>query len=101
MTTLRKEVPMSNRIFRNVQDIEMRKTELRYQIYAQEERLSKDFDAYKDDWDSLCNTWNFLFGRHNSKKSGLTGSTSGLITYFTIGYKVLSWIIGKFKNRKK
>lgn len=92
---------MNKQEYRNVQDIAMRKSELRYEIRAQEERLNKDLDAYKDDWDALCNTWNFLFGRHHAKKTAGSNNASGLITYFTIGYKVLSWIIGKFKNKKK
>jgi len=92
---------MSKREYRNYKILQMRKSELRYEIRTQEERLSKDLDAYKDDWDAFCNTWNFLFGRHRAKKASGTGSTSGLITYFTIGYKVLSWVIGKFKSKKK
>lgn len=113
----------SNAPIKNLEELTKRKQQLRAKIEVQERRLSKDLDAYQDDIDTFKKTWNGLknvrhFGQNFDisgirnavqavralpigKKSGVPVSKgSKLITAFTLGAEVVSWIIHRRKKRK-
>ena len=114
---------MSNKApINDLNEIAVRKQQLRARIEVQERRLSKDLDAYQDDIETFKNVWSGLKGvRHfgqNIKGSNIVqavqtvralpigktakkaGGKSGWITALTIGTELVSWIIRR-RNRKK
>lgn len=114
---------MSNKApINDLNEIAVRKQQLRAKIEVQERRLSKDLDAYQDDIETFKNVWSGLKGvRHfgqNIKGSNIVqavqtvralpigktakkaGGKSGWITALTIGTELVSWIIRR-RNRKK
>ncbi len=103
----------------NLDEITIRKEQLKANIKLQEHKLSKDLDAYHDDLDTLKKIWNGLksvkrFGDNFSiseisnmarilpignKKNDSDKST--IITAFTLGAELVSWIIKRRKEKKK
>jgi len=121
MLAIWKEVVMSNKAkapINDLNEIAKRKQQLRAKIEMQERKLSQDLDAYQDDIDTFKKTWNSLKGikrvGENISISGIsqavkalpigrpkaTGNKSRLLTAFTLGAEVVSWIIQRRKNRK-
>ena len=114
---------MSNKApLNDLQEIAVRKQQLRAQIERQERKLSKDLDAYQDDIETFKKTWNGLknirhFGQ-NFSVSGISNAIqtvralpigkatkkatgkSGWLTAFTIGAEVVNWIIQRRKRKK-
>lgn len=95
----------SNAPFQSLEDIAVRKAQLRKQIKRQEKALSEDFKAYEDDVDMLKRGWTRLMNvnklrknmasKNISKKlSGLSAlsNKSGWVTAATVGVKVLQWL---------
>jgi len=114
---------MSNKApINDLNEIAMRKQQLRARIEVQERRLSKDLDAYQDDIETFKKMWSGLKGvRHfgqNIKGSNIVqavqtvralpigkaakkaGGKSGWLTALTIGTELVSWIVRR-RNRKK
>ena len=108
----------SNSRFGSLQDIEVRKQELRQQIALQEERLGEDFDAYQEDVDTVKRMWGSVMSiRHFGKKakdggagaiskisetaSGLVGNGSKLSTVVTVAGKILLWAWRRKKKKNK
>lgn len=114
---------MSNKApINDLNEIAVRKQQLRARIEVQERRLSKDLDAYQDDIETFKKMWSGLKGvRHfgqNIKGSNIVqavqtvralpigkaakkaGGKSGWLTALTIGTELVSWIVRR-RNRKK
>lgn len=106
----------------DLQEIAIRKQQLRAKIERQERKLSKDLDYYQDDIETLKKTWTGLknirrFGQNisvsrisNTVKTirslpigkaaqKVTGKPSWL-TAFTIGAEVVNWIVQRRKRKK-
>lgn len=83
--------------FNNVHDIALRRIELKYEIKTQEEKLSRDFDDYQDEWESVCNAWNFFFNR--KKRNSSNATASHIFNYVSTGYQIISKIIRFFKKK--
>lgn len=108
---------------RDLNDIAVRKQQLRAKIELQERKLSKDLDAYQDDIDTFKKVWSGLKGvRHFGQNFSLSGiaqavstiralpigktakkssGKAGWLTALTIGTELVSWIIQRRKKRKK
>jgi len=101
--------------FGSLEDIEVRKQQLRRQIAQQEEQLGHDFDAYQEDVDTVKRVWSSVMSiRHFGKKakdggvgaiskisetaSELVGGGSKLTTAVTIAGKILLWA---WRRKKK
>lgn len=114
---------MSNKApINDLNEIAVRKQQLRARIEVQERRLSKDLDAYQDDIETFKKMWSGLKGvRHfgqNIKGSNIVqavqtvralpigkaakkaGGKSGWLTALTIGTELVSWIVRR-RNSKK
>jgi head-tail adaptor len=116
---------MSNKApINSLEEIAARKQQLRAKIELQERKLSKDLDEYQDDVETFKKVWSGIKGvRHigqNFSASGIAqavqtvrslpigknkvkpaGKASRLLTAFTLGAEVVSWIIHRRKQRKK
>lgn len=107
---------MTNRIqsspYQNLEEIALRKAQLRKQIAKQEKRLNRDFDAYQDDVDTLKRVWNRVvsiatFRKRNvpdNVSSGLSkisalSNKPGLVTALSVGAKVVGWL-WKWKRKR-
>jgi len=114
---------MSNKApINDLQEIAVRKQQLRAKIERQERKLSKDLDAYQDDIETFRKTWSGLksvrnFGQ-NFSISGISNAIqtiralpigkaakkatgkSGWLTAFTLGAEVVSWIVQRRKRKK-
>lgn len=115
---------MSNKApINDLQEIEIRKQQLRAKIERQERKLSKDLDAYQDDIETFKKTWSGLknirhFGQ-NFNVSGISNAIqvfralpiggvvkkatgkSGWLTAFTVGAEIVNWIVQRRKRKKK
>lgn len=88
--------------FNSLEEIAARKQQLRRQIDKQEKVLSKDFDAYQDDVDTLKHLWQRMVSVRNiRRKANVDGIASGIssltgkpsvATALTIGAKVAAWL---------
>ena len=110
--------------FNDLQEISKRKQQLRAKIEVQERKLSKDFDAYDDDVETLKRVWNGLKGIRNfgqnfsfsgiskavqtvralpigKKAAATTGKGSRWLTAFTLGVEAVNWIVQRRKKRQK
>lgn len=108
--------------FSDLQEIAIRKQQLRAKIERQERKLSKDLDYYQDDIETLKKTWTGLknirhFGQ-NFSVSGISNAIqtvralpigkaakkasgkSGWLTAFTIGAEVVNWIVQRRRRKK-
>ena len=114
---------MSNKApLNDLQEIAIRKQQLRAKIERQERKLSKDLDAYQDDIETLKKTWSGLknirnFGQ-NFSVSGISNAIQtvralpigkaaekvtgkpGWLSAFTIGTEVVNWIVQRRKRKK-
>jgi len=95
----------SNAPLNNLEEIAARKRQLRKTIQRQERRLSQDVDAYQDEIESFKSVWHGLVNLRKFRKSGVasglaqvTNNSSRVATAFTIGVKVMQWLM---KRRKK
>ena len=91
--------------FNNLEEIAIRKQQLRRKIKAQEEVLSADFDDYQEDVEALKNLWNGILGfrrfRQNGIISGISklssgGSVSSL--FLTVAAKVVKFLWNRRKR---
>ena len=103
--------------FRNLNDIEVRKRELRKQIAKQEAKLGKDFEAYSEDVDTLKRVWSSVVGIRNFGKraaeSGIgqvtriAGEATGLLgkskwsTAIVLASNIASWLWNRKRKKKK
>jgi hypothetical protein len=91
--------------YQNLEEIALRKAQLRKQIAKQESRLSRDFDAYQDDVDTLKRLWNRVVSIATLRKRTVPDNVSsrlskisalsnkpGLVTALSVGAKVVSWL---------
>jgi hypothetical protein len=106
----------------DLQEIAIRKQQLRAKIERQERKLSKDLDAYQDDIETFKKTWSGLksirnFGQ-NFSISGISNAIhtvralpigraakkatgkSGWLTAFTLGAELVNWIVQRRKRKK-
>lgn len=114
---------MSNKApINDLQEIAIRKQQLRAKIERQERKLSKDLDAYQDDIETFKKTWSGLksirnFGQ-NFSVSGISNAIqtvralpigkaakkvtgkSGWLTAFTLGAEVVNWIVQRRRRKK-
>lgn len=111
----RKETIMTNKSthapFNSLEEIAVRKAQLRKQITWQKNVINKDFEAYQEDVDTLKRIWGRIVSLRNLRqKTNVEGVTSklsrlsslsskpGLITAISIGAKVIGWI---WKRKRK
>ncbi len=108
---------MSKSRFESLEDIKIRKQELRRQISRQEETLGQDFDAYQEEVDTVKRFWGYMVSFHKMggkvRKEGLGaikhlagGATSAvsdgtkLSTAITVAGKILLWAWNRKKHKK-
>lgn len=99
--------------FSTLEEIASRKAQLRKEINAQEKKLSRDFDAYQDDIDTLKTLWARVTSIRNiSQRANISNigkrtkigdiasviSKPSLGTVLTVGIKVAQWL---WKRKKK
>ena len=106
----------------DIQEIALRKQQIRAKIEVQERKLSKDLDAYQDDVETFKKVWGGLKGvRHFGQNFSLSGITnavqtvralpigkaarkasgkSGWLTAFTLGAEVVNWFVQRRKRKK-
>lgn len=92
--------------FNNLEEIAARKRQLRKAIKRQENDLSNDIEAYREEIDSLKGVWHGMASirrfRKNGLKTGLSQSadkSSRWVTAFTIGFKAVKWLVNRRKKK--
>lgn len=90
--------------FNNLEEIAARKAILRKEIAQQENRLRKDFEAYKDDVDTLKTIWGRITSIRDFRKRTKINEIASVVkkpswgTALNIGIKVAQWL---WKRKRK
>ncbi len=98
---MRKSAP-----FNNLDEISLRKEQLKKDIHAQENVLANDFDAYQEDVDTFKKIWNSAVGIRRFTQNGIVSNISKLAsnhstlsTFLTIGTKVFQFLWNRRKRK--
>ena len=99
---------VKNNVYNSLEEVNFKKAILKHDIKIQEKILGKDFDGYKKDLNSFGRFFRF-FGKIGNignafGQSKNNAPTKGIYTYFpyfTLGYQILSKLIGRHKKKNE